>query len=435
MRWASANDKLQRLRRFCIAYEYVKASAAKDASAGGTEELKAQLRTLAAEAKAVHADIAENAAAAKRLAAAKEAQAGGEIKRLAEEVDELSKHLVQETSAWSNKKDVLASEREAEAKLRAATADLDRGIAEAAASSQKLEAEFAAARVRLDGLVKAADDAERALAGVQSGKGTGDGKSLAEKLAEAKATASAAEAEAKAAAVRSKHLEKDLVAARASLKAKEKEGSQAASDLAALGAEADACRAALSKLSFDPASHAAAAAAQRAASAATGMAQEEVNLLSSQLSALDFQYRDPERGFDHSRVKGVVAKLLRVTDPATATALEVLAGGKLYQVVVDSDETGNALLVNGQLRQRVTIIPINRVTSRTATAEQAKAAAAVSGGAAKLAMSLVGYDAELRSVMQYVFGNGFVCKARIWQGHASLPFSARARRTRRRRRR
>lgn len=42
--------------------------------------------------------------------------------------------------------------------------------------------------------------------------------------------------------------------------------------------------------------------------------------------------RDPERGWDHSRVKGVVAKLVRVKDPATATALEVAAGGRLYQV-------------------------------------------------------------------------------------------------------
>jgi hypothetical protein len=42
--------------------------------------------------------------------------------------------------------------------------------------------------------------------------------------------------------------------------------------------------------------------------------------------------RDPERGWDHNRVKGVVAKLVRVKDPAVATALEVAAGGRLYQV-------------------------------------------------------------------------------------------------------
>jgi len=49
-------------------------------------------------------------------------------------------------------------------------------------------------------------------------------------------------------------------------------------------------------------------------------------------TGMDFQYRDPDRGFDRAAVKGVVAKLVRIKDPATTTALEVAAGGKLYQV-------------------------------------------------------------------------------------------------------
>jgi len=42
--------------------------------------------------------------------------------------------------------------------------------------------------------------------------------------------------------------------------------------------------------------------------------------------------RDPERGWDRSRVKGPVAKLVHVKEPSAATALEVAAGGRLYQV-------------------------------------------------------------------------------------------------------
>lgn len=410
MRWASSNDKLERLRRFCVAYEYVKAVAAKDDSTGGTEELRAHMRALSSEAKAISADMVANASAAKKLAAAKEEQMGGEVKELSKQVDEVSKHLVLETSTWSNKKELLGAEKEAERKLRAAAADLEASVKEQAKSSQKLEAEFAAARAKLDGLTRAADEAERALAGVQSGKGTGDGKSLTEKLAEAKAAASSAEAEAKAAGMRAKHLEKDLAAARASLRAREKEAGQVQTDLAARTAEAGACRAALKQLSFDPATLATAVAGKRGAAAAAAAAQEAVSTLASQLAALDFQFRDPERGFDRSRVKGVVAKLLRVKDAAATTALEVLAGGKLYQLVVDSDATGKALLANGQLRQRVTIIPLNRVQSRSASTQQQAAAASVSGGSAKLALSLVGYDGELTAAMQYVFGAGFVCK-------------------------
>jgi hypothetical protein len=80
-------------------------------------------------------------------------------------------------------------------------------------------------------------------------------------------------------------------------------------------------------------------------------------------AGLDFRYSSPEPGFQKERVKGVVAKLVRLRDEATTTALEVAAGGKLYQVVVDSEQTAKALLARGQLRSRVTIIPLNKVRS------------------------------------------------------------------------
>ena len=46
----------------------------------------------------------------------------------------------------------------------------------------------------------------------------------------------------------------------------------------------------------------------------------------------NFSYSDPRPGFDRSKVHGAIARLVRVEDPSTSTALEVAAGGKLYQV-------------------------------------------------------------------------------------------------------
>jgi structural maintenance of chromosome 2 len=117
-------------------------------------------------------------------------------------------------------------------------------------------------------------------------------------------------------------------------------------------------------------------------------AQEKVDVLNGQLAGLDFKFADPEAKFDRRRVKGVVAKLMRVSDPATATALEVVAGGKLFQVVVDTEVTGKALLAKGKLAKRVTIVPLNKIDGRGATDKQLSAAKDVSGGDAKLALSL-----------------------------------------------
>ncbi|KAL6582239.1 Structural maintenance of chromosomes protein 2-2 [Orobanche minor] len=43
----------------------------------------------------------------------------------------------------------------------------------------------------------------------------------------------------------------------------------------------------------------------------------------------------------------------------------VAAGGKLYNVVVDTENTGKQLLQNGEFRRRVTIIPLNKINSYT----------------------------------------------------------------------
>ena len=40
---------------------------------------------------------------------------------------------------------------------------------------------------------------------------------------------------------------------------------------------------------------------------------------------------------------------------------QVAAGGKLYNVVVDSEQTGKLLLEKGGLRRRITIIPLNKI--------------------------------------------------------------------------
>lgn len=52
--------------------------------------------------------------------------------------------------------------------------------------------------------------------------------------------------------------------------------------------------------------------------------KEEARIISSQLANVEFIYDDPEKNFDKSRVKGVVAKLFKVKSSSAMIALEVL---------------------------------------------------------------------------------------------------------------
>jgi hypothetical protein len=64
---------------------------------------------------------------------------------------------------------------------------------------------------------------------------------------------------------------------------------------------------ALQELNYDAAAAEQLEEQRRAELAALRTAKEAVEGLSAQMSGLDFSYRDPERGWDRNRVKGVSA--------------------------------------------------------------------------------------------------------------------------------
>lgn len=96
------------------------------------------------------------------------------------------------------------------------------------------------------------------------------------------------------------------------------------------------------------------------------------------------------------------------------TAVEVAAGGKLYQLVVDTEQTGKALLKKGKLKSRVTIIPLNKIASKVIPDSKIEKARKVSSkvdpkSQVNRALDLVKYDKEVRRAMEYVFGSVLVC--------------------------
>jgi structural maintenance of chromosome 2 len=146
--------------------------------------------------------------------------------------------------------------------------------------------------------------------------------------------------------------------------------------------------------------------------AATAELRGSIETLTAQLEGrLSFKYSDPVRGFDRSKVKGLVARLVTVNKTEHATALEVVAGSKLYQVVVDEAITGKALLSKGKLERRVTIIPLDKIQPKrvaSATCEQASEIAAGLNSTSSPAIELVGFDEDVRTAMEYVFGSTLV---------------------------
>uniref|UniRef100_A0A7S0SYC1 Structural maintenance of chromosomes protein n=1 Tax=Mantoniella antarctica TaxID=81844 RepID=A0A7S0SYC1_9CHLO len=415
MKWAAGNDSLERLRRFCVAYEFTRAKQAVDEGGEGEAEVRNKLEELEAKAHDRAAEGAKVDEEMTKLAAERQAHVGGDMKRLATEVDTLSKTLVKDTATWTHKKDAVKAEKKSRDKLKKQAAQHEDQVSKEEARLSALEAVHLASTGALEAAVAAAQAAENTLQGVQSGTGAGGSgnKSLQTQLGDAAAAASQADADVQAAALKVKHAEKELGAQKKAFAAKEKQGATLTKELAAAQAGAERARTALAHHPGADAGGEKVAeleARRERTESDVRAAQEKVDMLSSQLTGLDFRFRDPEARFDRTRVKGVVAKLMQVNDPAMSTALEVVAGGKLYQVVVDTEVTGKALLSKGQLQKRVTIIPLNKIDARTCNDRQVAAADRTSRGGAQLALSLVTCDVEVANVMKYVFGKAFVCK-------------------------
>ncbi|KAK6465470.1 chromosome segregation and condensation [Scheffersomyces coipomensis] len=126
---------------------------------------------------------------------------------------------------------------------------------------------------------------------------------------------------------------------------------------------------------------------------------------------IEFHYSRPSVNFDDNAVRGLVSQLFLLPDQSfeKALALQVCAGGRLYNVVVDDSDTATQLLERGQLRRRVTIIPLDKINAYAIDQQTINYAKQLAPNKVELAINLIDFEDELTKAMQYIFGSTFIC--------------------------
>uniref|UniRef100_A0A1A9ZV46 SMC hinge domain-containing protein n=1 Tax=Glossina pallidipes TaxID=7398 RepID=A0A1A9ZV46_GLOPL len=105
----------------------------------------------------------------------------------------------------------------------------------------------------------------------------------------------------------------------------------------------------------------------------------------------------------------MVGKLFDVFNGEYCLALMMTAGGSLYSYVTDDDLTSKKILQRGQLQQRVTVIPINKITSYAIQKEVVDFAQNLVGSQnCQSALSLINYDPYYEPVMKFVFDHTLI---------------------------
>ena len=114
--------------------------------------------------------------------------------------------------------------------------------------------------------------------------------------------------------------------------------------------------------------------------------------------------------FDRRKIIGFAGKLVRVHKKEFLPALEKTAGGKLYNLVVDSSETAQYIFKNKLLKRRVTLLPLDKLSVHRDVDPRKvqKAKSLVGGPNAEAAKNCVSVDdPSLDIVAQFLF-NGII---------------------------
>ena len=407
---------LERLTRLVVAHDYLKNKEKLRQSAEDLDNKQHRATDLEDSAKRLKTEISRLEEDMKKVKAAreKELRKGGKFQALEEEVKAYSHEAVRLATLFDLKQASKLEEQERMRDFHKSVKELEKQIKEKTKSYEKLQAQYDGAKVELDKQTADVERKEELLQTLQTGVASKEGQESGYQgqMQDARNRVSTAATEQEQAKLKISHLEKRIKEDEPRAKKAREQNSGLLKELESSKAQAKKLEAELNKLGIAPGKEE--ALYQEEASLQKGIRtlREQADSLKRKVSNIDFTYSDPSPEFDRSKVKGLVAQLFTLDkDKSRAgTALEICAGGRLYNVVVDSAETGTQLLQNGKLKKRVTIIPLNKISAFKASAEKIGAAQKLAPGKVDLALSLVGFSDEVSAAMSYVFGSSLVCE-------------------------
>ena len=405
--------ELAQLERFTVAFDYNYASHVTDKAASAKDTLVERSTHLTQMNEYLKDEIEEVQV---RLAQAVEAKQknGGMSSEATQRNKEIANELAKETTLHNLKLESIQDECKAKSVLEEALAEIRAEIQETLKKQetlmQKSESTIQANTEKVASIRKLEELLQSLTTGLSSSEGKDTG--YMDQLREMKQHISEYETEIQQMKLKTTHLKKELQEVAPKAQVAEKQNSALINDLKANQDVLKMLESDLASIVCDEQKEQDLIRARREEDEKLVNLDQQIQDVERSVSGLQFSYSDPTPGFDRSKVKGLVAELINIPDKhkEATTALEVCAGGKLYNVVVESEVIGSQLLQNGKLRRRVTIIPLNKITAFKVQAEKIATAKKLAPGKVDLALHLVGSDEQVSVVMDYVFGSTLVCK-------------------------
>lgn len=409
------ND-LERLTRLVVAHDYVRYQEKLEQSGADLDAKKQRQKDLEDSAVRLKSEISHLEEDVDRVKSQrdKELRKGAKAQALQESVKKLSNELVRLATVIDLKKSSLTEEQDRRISGEKNVTELEATLQEKTKAYEKTKAKHDSAKDELEKQSQEAESKEELLQTLQTGVASKEGQEngYQAQLQDARNRASTAATEQEQSKIKIAHLEKRIKEEEPRAKKAKEQNAGLLKELDGLKIQAQKLEQELGKLGFSPGAEEDLYKEESSLQQKIRSLRQESDALKRRVANIDFNYADPVPNFDRSKVKGLVAQLFTLDKDNTraGTALEICAGGRLYNVVVDTEVTGTQLLKGGRLRKRVTIIPLNKISTFKASAQTIATAQRIAPGKVNLALSLVGYDHEVSAAMEYVFGNTLVCE-------------------------
>ncbi|XP_065717437.1 structural maintenance of chromosomes protein 2 isoform X1 [Patagioenas fasciata] len=404
---------IDQLSHFCIAYQFVMAEKAKTSCTELLRKMQTDVeksQEMMAESEKKMEQLNEEV---EEMEKEKAKVVGGKFCSLEDALSEMKRLDTKAQSALDLKKKNLKTEQNKYEELVKNMQEDSKALTSKEKEIQKIQKELNALQEEsekdADALAAAQQHFNAVSAGLSS-NADGEDATLAEQMMTCKNEISKAVTEAKQAQMKLNYVQKELKTKQAEVKKMDGGYKKDKEALEAVRKTKEKLESQMKMLNYEEEKEAALLAKKKALTSDISRLRELYEGLMAKFPHLRFEYKDPEKNWNPNHVKGAVVSLISVKDLSKAKALEAVAGGKLYNIIVDTEGTGKKLLEKGELQRRYTIIPLNKISARCVGQKTVKLAQTLADPESlHLALSLVEYEPELQKAMKYVFGTTLIC--------------------------
>ncbi|KAM6187299.1 structural maintenance of chromosomes protein 2 isoform 1-T1 [Sarcoramphus papa] len=404
---------IEHLSRLCIAYQFVLAEETKVSSADVLEEMQANVEKLQESMTESEKKVRQLNEEIAEMGKKRDEEVRGTLHSLQDALSEMQRVNTRAQSALDLKKQNLKTEKIKYEELVKSMQEDSKALVSKEKEVKKIEKELNALQEASEkdaGALAAAQQHFNAVSAGLSSNDDGEEATLAGQMMTCKNEISKAVTEAKQAQMKLNYAQQELKTKQAEVKKMDGGYKKDQEALEAVRETKEKLENQMKQLNHEEEKEEALLAKKKALTHDISCLRELYEGLMAKFPHVQFEYKDPEKNWNPNRVKGPVVSLITVKDLSKAKALEAVAGGKLYNIIVDTEVTGKKLLEKGELKHRYTIIPLNKISANCVGQDTVKLAQTLAGpDNLHLALSLVEYDSELQKAMKYVFGTTLIC--------------------------